>query len=151
MKLEPNTKTGTKFNSKIKRVSTWDTKYQVKEISPKHERLFSTTNELKLASMLSYNLQLSCRTPWWRLLWRLKGNNIISHKPPPVLLLVQTIPTLSIASQEQTLKENNYISPQFLQHSLDCAVTALGNTDSWSDPAQLLLYCHALPLNLIGY
>lgn len=151
MKLEQNTKRGTKFNSKIKRVSTWDTKYQVKEISPKHKRLFSTTNELKLASMLSYNLQLSCRTPWWRLMWRLKSNNIISHKTPPVLPLVQTIPILSIAAQEQTLKENNYISPPLptALPRLCCYSTGQHRFLVWSSTAALVLSCLTSEFNRI--
>lgn len=79
VKSELNTKACTKFNRKIKRFSTWDTKCQAKKII-KDKNLISKTSELKLTCTLLYNLQLSCRISWWKILCWLKGSNIISPK-----------------------------------------------------------------------
>lgn len=65
----------TKFNGKIKRFSALDASYQVEEHLSK-PRLFSRTNELKLAATQLADKQ---QNRWCKVLWILKGSSSISQ------------------------------------------------------------------------
>lgn len=53
-----------------------DASYQVEERLSKHQRLFSRTNELKLAAI---QLADKLQNHWCKVLWILKGSNFISQ------------------------------------------------------------------------
>lgn len=99
---------------------------------------------MSVTCTLPYNLQLSRRTPRWRMLCWLKGNNVISAKPPQYYLW-STRSLSEVFLSRSKLWGRRTTSLPVLQHSLDSAVPALRSTDFWSDPA----HPHTWPLNLL--
>lgn len=100
----------TKFNGKIKRFSALDASFQVEEHLSK-PRLFSRTNELKLAAI---QLADKLQNHWCKVLWILKGSSISQYH----LWSRQSLPFRSLAQGTRcwtvtaTCSSSAYSTPQ---------------------------------------
>lgn len=134
----------TKFNGKIKRFSALDASFQVEEHLSK-PRLFSRTNELKLAAIQFAD---KLQNHWCKVLWILKGSSISQYH----LWSRQSLPFRSLAQGTRCWDSNCYMFLLCLQHSPDCAPPAVGNPAFCSDPAgTAALTARTLPLDLTGH